>query len=138
MSHRVVVVTALAVVLLTGLVGAQGRSGGRGQGQADEKKEQAQKNLEETRVFKDDDLDVFRTYARRNNVVADALPPGIEKNLERGKPLPAGIARRALPPGLNALMPKVGRETSFSIVGDKLVALQGDKVVDILDGVFKK
>jgi hypothetical protein len=35
---------------------------------------------------------------------AGGLPPGIAKNLERGKPLPPGIAKRYLPDGLvNAL-----------------------------------
>jgi len=33
------------------------------------------------------------------------LPPGISKNLARGKPLPPGIAKQFLPQGLNALLP---------------------------------
>ena len=33
------------------------------------------------------------------------LPPGIAKNLARGKPLPPGIAKQFLPQGLNALLP---------------------------------
>lgn len=33
------------------------------------------------------------------------LPPGIAKNLARGKPLPPGIAKQMLPQGLVALLP---------------------------------
>ena len=40
------------------------------------------------------------------------LPPGIAKNLARGKPLPPGIAKQVLPQGLIALLPppRVGFE----------------------------
>ena len=34
-----------------------------------------------------------------------ALPPGIRKNLARGKPLPPGIAKQALPGGLSGGLP---------------------------------
>lgn len=36
---------------------------------------------------------------------AGSLPPGIAKNLERGKPLPPGIAKRYLPSGLQETLP---------------------------------
>ena len=32
----------------------------------------------------------------------DALPPGIRKNLARGKPLPTGIAKKVAPAGLRS------------------------------------
>lgn len=34
----------------------------------------------------------------------DALPPGIRKQLERGKPLPPGIAKRTTPPALHSIV----------------------------------
>ena len=34
------------------------------------------------------------------------LPPGIRKNLARGKPLPPGIAKKALPPELVRVLPE--------------------------------
>ena len=34
------------------------------------------------------------------------LPPGIAKNLARGKPLPPGIAKQVFPAGLIALLPQ--------------------------------
>ena len=36
---------------------------------------------------------------------AKGLPPGIAKNLARGKPLPPGIAKQYLPDGLRKLLP---------------------------------
>lgn len=35
----------------------------------------------------------------------EALPPGIRKNLARGKPLPPGIAKKALPAQLERALP---------------------------------
>src|SRR5687767_6483057 len=55
-----------------------------------------------TVVFRDSDQATFRDYFRRNRITATALPPGIAKNLARGKPLPPGIAKRAVPPALLA------------------------------------
>lgn len=47
-----------------------------------------------------------------------SLPPGIAKNLRRGKPLPPGIAKQVLPAGLIDLLPPVPR-------GFERVALDG-------------
>ena len=44
-------------------------------------------------------------YAERPVAGAEALPPGIRKRLERGKPLPPGIAKKVAPPELTALVP---------------------------------
>lgn len=41
-------------------------------------------------------------YSNRDPVGAEALPPGIRKNLARGKPLPPGIAKRFLPGDLRS------------------------------------
>lgn len=41
-------------------------------------------------------------YANRTPVGARALPPGIRKNLARGKPLPPGIAKQFLPGDLRS------------------------------------
>ncbi len=47
-----------------------------------------------------------------------SLPPGIAKNLRRGKPLPPGIAKQVLPAGLIDLLPPAPR-------GFERVALDG-------------
>jgi hypothetical protein len=67
---------------------------------------------------------------------ARALPPGIAKNLARGKPLPPGIAKRQLPAALATRLPRrPGLE--ISIVGDRVVLLEASGlVVDILAGVL--
>ncbi|UCF21657.1 MAG: hypothetical protein JSU87_09210 [Gemmatimonadota bacterium] len=67
---------------------------------------------------------------------AQALPPGIAKNLARGKPLPPGIAKKQIPAGLQARLPaRAGFE--ISIFGNRIVLLEASGlVVDILEGVF--
>ncbi|MFT4272321.1 MAG: anti-virulence regulator CigR family protein [Pantoea sp.] len=66
-----------------------------------------------------------------------SLPPGIAKNLARGKPLPPGIAKRYVPKSmLNRLPYYPGYE--WRIVGDDLVliALSTAVVTAIINGVF--
>jgi hypothetical protein len=66
----------------------------------------------------------------------EALPPGIARNLARGKRLPPGIAKRQIPSALQAQLPtRVGVEVS--IFGDRIVLLEASGlVVDILEGIF--
>lgn len=65
-------------------------------------------------VFTDGEASIIRAYYRdhsdskphNNKGKKDkGLPPGIAKNLERGKPLPPGIAKQVLPTGLIDLLP---------------------------------
>src|SRR5262245_14304565 len=49
-------------------------------------------------VFQSSHRPVFVDYFRTHAITPAALPPGIAKNLMRGKPLPPGIAKKALPP----------------------------------------
>jgi len=65
------------------------------------------------------------------------LPPGIRKNLARGKPLPPGIAKRYAPPPMVSRLPVYpGHE--WRVVGTDLVlvAIATAVVVDILLNVF--
>jgi len=64
---------------------------------------------------------------------AQPLPPGIAKNLARGKPLPPGIAKRYLPDGLEAqLPPRPGYQ--WVVVGPDvvLIAAATGLVVDLI------
>jgi hypothetical protein len=88
-------------------------------------------------VFRDSDRVAYHDYFTTHKITAQPLPPGIAKNVARGKPLPPGIAKRALPQELVAIGPHVDKDTSFSIVGDVVVALKGGVVIDVLAGVFK-
>jgi len=66
-----------------------------------------------------------------------SLPPGIAKNLVRGKPLPPGIAKKTLPASLlNDLPYYPGYE--WRAVGDDLVliALSTAIVTAVINGVF--
>ena len=87
-------------------------------------------------VFRDSDQATFRDYFVKHRVSATALPPGIAKNVARGKPLPPGIAKRAVPKDLLVLGPKVGPDITFTIAGDVVVAMKSGVVVDILRGIF--
>ncbi|MDX1390390.1 MAG: anti-virulence regulator CigR family protein [Acidobacteriota bacterium] len=52
-------------------------------------------------------------YANRPASGATSLPPGIRRNLARGKPLPPGIAKKAAPP---ALVSTLSIPTGYEIV----------------------
>lgn len=67
--------------------------------------------------FSDGEVSIIRAYYRdhaaphngknkgNKNGRNKTLPPGIQKNLQRGKQLPPGIARQALPAGLITQLP---------------------------------
>lgn len=84
-----------------------------------------------------DERRIINDYFRLNPYPAQGLPPGVAKNLARGKPLPPGIAKRYLPPGLLGRLPArpgyewvaVGRDIA-------LVAIATGIIVDILSDVF--
>lgn len=65
------------------------------------------------------------------------LPPGIAKNYARGKPLPPGIAKKALPAGLAGLLPpRPGYE--WGVVDHDIVLLVAGTMIvaDILRSAF--
>lgn len=128
----VAAVVVLSVGLIAADVAAQGKSQGRGRGNGG-----SETTASVTVVFREGDRATFHDYFVAHKITAQPLPPGIAKNVARGKPLPAGIAKRAVPAELLAVGPKVDKETSFAIVGDVVVATKGGVVIDILAGVFK-
>jgi len=67
-----------------------------------------------------------------------ALPPGVAKNLARGKPLPPGIAKQVLPGELLGTLPPVPRGYERIIVDGKilLVEMATQVVHDILADVI--
>jgi hypothetical protein len=52
------------------------------------------------------------------------LPPGIAKNLDRGKPLPPGIAKQQLPTGLIASLPPVHSGYERVIIDGRVVLVE--------------
>ena len=66
-----------------------------------------------------------------------ALPPGIRKNLARGKPLPPGIAKKTVPGSLLSRLPAYpGYEWRVAGSDLVLIAVATDIVADILYDVF--
>lgn len=65
------------------------------------------------------------------------LPPGIAKNLSRGKPLPPGIAKQRLPDGLVHALPAPPRGYERIIVDGKvlLVEVATQVIHDILTDI---
>lgn len=86
--------------------------------------------------------DAIAGYFKNHPMAAKPLPPGIARNLQRGKPLPRGIAKRQLPaPLLQHLPARTGANAhaKIAIVGDRVVLLDASGVVvDILSGVLGK
>jgi len=65
-------------------------------------------------VFSKDEVSIIASWYRdqgstsqnkKHGKKSGGLPPGIAKNLERGKPLPPGIAKQYLPDGLVSKLP---------------------------------
>ena len=88
-------------------------------------------------VFVDSDRGVFRDYYRTHREGVKPLPPGIAKNLARGKPLPPGIAKTRVPDVVLVRLPWRPPGYSFFLVGDRIVLVNaGGLVADILDAIF--
>ena len=67
------------------------------------------------------------------------LPPGIAKNLQRGKPLPPGIAKQYLPQDLLVRLPRAGDGLEYLVVAGKLLLVEiATQVVRevLLDALF--
>ncbi len=136
MTTRAIVFATALSLMATADLGAQGKSQGRGRGN-DKATSSASTSASVTVVFRDSDRVTFHDYFVAHNITAQPLPPGIAKNVARGKPLPPGIAKRAVPAELIAVGPKVDKSVSFSIVGNVVVATKSGVVIDVLAGVFK-
>jgi hypothetical protein len=88
-------------------------------------------------IFSTDETRIIRDYFHANPYTPQALPPGIAKNLARGKPLPPGIAKRYLPAGLGTRLPHHDGYEDI-IVGSDIVriAVATGIIIDILKDVF--
>ncbi|AZW43143.1 hypothetical protein CWR61_06215 [Bordetella bronchiseptica] len=84
-------------------------------------------------------ISTARGYAVEYGVTGyGSLPPGIRKNLARGKPLPPGIAKKAVPRSMLARLPAYpGYEWRVAGSDLILVALATAVVADVLVDVFR-
>ncbi|MCK8583638.1 anti-virulence regulator CigR family protein [Yersinia ruckeri] len=114
--------------------GNHGNSAGKGSANQGNKSKHGHDNL----------VSVNLTYDRVRPLAVNygltgyqSLPPGIAKNLARGKPLPPGIAKKAVPVSLLGQLPSYpGYE--WRIVGNDLVliALSTSIIASVINGVF--
>jgi hypothetical protein len=96
-------------------------------------------------VFSDEEIRLIRAYyeshskhSHKHKHTHKSLPPGIAKNLARGKPLPPGIARQTLPHDLIQTLPPVRDGYERIIVSGKvlLVEIATQVVHDVLTDVI--
>jgi len=96
--------------------------------------------------FSDGEISTIRAYYRDHSVAqrgkgkkgAKGLPPGIAKNLQRGKPLPPGIAKQVLPTSLIALLPPAPHGFERIEIAGKvlLVEIATQVIHDVLEDVI--
>ena len=96
-------------------------------------------------VFSEHEAAIIRAYYREHGAHGDhkgnkgrkTLPPGIARNLQRGKPLPPGIARQVLPAGLIDLLPPPPKGHERIVVAGKilLVEIATQVIRDVLEDV---
>jgi hypothetical protein len=141
MPKKVVLAVALVFTVSSGLFADQGNSQGRGRSGGNSGGNSSNSGTDvniAVNLFTDHDRITFRDYFSTHKIVAQPLPPGIAKNVARGKPLPPGIAKKAVPADLvRTLGSRAGSGITFSIVGDRVVAVRAGNVIDLLVDVFR-
>jgi Ni/Co efflux regulator RcnB len=83
-------------------------------------------------VFSDDEISIIGAWYRDHGTISHkrggkkqkGLPPGIAKNLARGKPLPPGIAKNYLPDGLRQALPPPPKGYERIIVDGKVLLVE--------------
>lgn len=98
-------------------------------------------------VFTDKEISTIRAYyhdhgtphsGNKKGKGKKSLPPGIAKNLQRGKPLPPGIAKQVLPAGLIKVLPPAPRGFERIVVDGKvlLVEVATQVIHDVLEDLI--
>ncbi|CAI0805626.1 RcnB family protein [Serratia quinivorans] len=151
MSKRRTTLTVLALIVSMGLSSAPafadkgGNGNGNGHGNSGNhgnngnhgnkaKGNESDQGLVSVSITRDRARSLARNYGLTGY---SSLPPGIAKNLARGKPLPPGIAKKMVPSSMLRDLPYYpGYE--WRIAGDDLVlvALSTALVASVINGVF--
>lgn len=151
MNKRRTTLTVLALIASLGLSSAPaladkgGNGNGNGNGHGNSGNHGNKGNKDKGGYRNDDNLvsvslsrDRARSLAHNYGLTGySSLPPGIAKNLARGKPLPPGIAKKVVPYSMLRELPQYpGYE--WRIAGDDLVlvALSTAIVASVINGVF--
>jgi hypothetical protein len=118
-----------ALALMASLVAVDAVAQGRGKGRGDSG---AKGGANVTVIFTDAHRARVREYVVVHPMQLQALPPGIAKNVGRGKRLPPGIAKRAVPREILVLLPPPEPGVTFVLIGDMVVAERSGLVIDIM------
>ena len=131
MNGRIITIVALLLVALSANAEAQGKGRGKPAG-GDVQVSRGKAHGPGTDV----ELRIIREFFSAESRKPKSLPPGIAKNLARGKPLPPGIAKKQVPDDLIVLLPaRTG--TRWLIAGDVVLLVDvSDVVVDLVRLVF--
>lgn len=94
-------------------------------------------NLGVTIRFGADEAQTITDYYR-GRPAPSSLPPGIAKNLARGKPLPPGIAKKYLPSDLTARLPRLDDRYLRIVAGRDVLLIEAGSglILDVLRGVL--
>ncbi|MBT2774407.1 hypothetical protein J7J47_19460 [Halomonas sp. ISL-60] len=95
---NLIAISALGALLLNSAAFAQpdhaSAHGARDKGQEHESNRASQSHDERVDLPRINERELRQLLSRHDAPRAESLPPGIQRNLERGKPLPPGIAKR--------------------------------------------
>ena len=84
----------------------------------------------------DAEIKIIRDFFSVESRKPQSLPPGIAKNIARGKPMPPGIAKKQVPDDLIVLLP-ARPGARWLIAGDVVLLVDaGDMIVDLVRLVF--
>ena len=129
MKYRFLTIPVLLLGLMAASAGAQGK--GRGKPASSNKSSHVK-----VKPGSDAEIKIIREFYSVDSRKPQSLPPGIAKNLARGKPLPPGIAKKTVPDDLIILLP-ARPGARWLIAGDVVLLVDaGDLVVDFIRLVF--
>jgi hypothetical protein len=127
----------LAIALLGLLAASAGAQSEKAKGKGKPADRGAQGSSAKARGPSTDiEIRIFRDYYSAPSRKPKSLPPGIAKNLARGKPLPPGIAKKYAPDDVIVLLPaRTG--TRWLVVGDVVLLVDaGELIVDFFRLMF--
>ena len=133
MNGRIIAIVSLLLVTLSASAEAQGKGKDRGKPASGDVQVSPGKAKG---PGTDIELRIIRDFYSADSRKPKSLPPGIAKNLARGKPLPPGIAKQQVPDDLIVLLPaRTG--TRWLIAGDVVLLVDvSDVIVDLVRLVF--
>ena len=129
MHARLYAVPVLLLALMATSASAQGKGRGKPAGNAKASHVKVQPSSEA-------EMKIIREFYSADSRKPESLPPGIAKNLARGKPLPPGIAKKQLPDDLIILLP-ARPGARWLVTGDVVLLVDAsDVIVDLIRLVF--